>query len=82
MKRPALEGGCAAILSVVVYFALWVVAWLLTSIKVATPWLVGMGMVKWAAAVVSLAGLGFAFFWVALFLGMALVALLGVVLDD
>lgn len=48
----------------ILYIISGVGAWLWTSLELATPWLVSLGLIEWASAIVALFGFGFVFFWI------------------
>ena len=71
--------------SVGLFFILWIVAWiagwLWTSLGLVMPWLISLELVKWAAAIVALAGMAFVFFWIFIFVTTIITAISGMFAD-
>jgi Na+-transporting methylmalonyl-CoA/oxaloacetate decarboxylase gamma subunit len=44
-------------------------------------WLISLELVKWAAAIVALAGMAFVFFWLFIFVTMTITAIIGMFAD-
>jgi hypothetical protein len=69
------QAGCTVIGGFILYVVGCIAFWLWMSLSIVAPWLTSLGLVAWASAIVALAGVGFATFWLALIMFYIVIAI-------